>query len=295
MDSSNNFRGIIAMVAAMGIFIAAESLSKFVFATVPMFEVMFLRGLVGTLLCVIATVAMGHGKDLLQAFNPFVLARGGAEVAANTTYAWAFFYMPIADVTAVLQTAPLLVLLGAAFLYGEALRPLRLVLIAIGFIGALLVAQPGSSAASPYALLGFLVAALVAARDLMTRKVPTSIPAPVATSAVLAFLTLAAGVGMLFSEQTAVVPNMRDLSLVILAGALMAAGQLFVFIAYKIGEARAIAPFMYTLTIWAVLFGYMLFGDVPNPLAIGGMALILLAGLLVIFTDRQKAEALSKV
>jgi drug/metabolite transporter (DMT)-like permease len=172
MTPACNTFGIIAMIAAMGMSVAAESISKLVFAHVPMFEVMFLRGLIGTFLCVLAAIVMGHGRALPTAFNPFVLARGGIEMTANLFYAFAIINMPIADVSAILQTAPLLVLLGAAYFYGEKLNLPRIVLIIIGFMGALLVAQPGSSAASPFAILCFLIAALIASRDLLTRRVP---------------------------------------------------------------------------------------------------------------------------
>jgi drug/metabolite transporter (DMT)-like permease len=279
----------------MGMSVAAESISKLVFAHVPMFEVMFLRGLIGTLLCVLAAIVMGYGHALWTAFNPFVVARGGIEMTANLLYAFAIINMPIADVSAILQTAPFLVLLGAAVLYGEKLSRLRIALMIIGFIGALLVAKPGGSAASPFAILCFLIAALIASRDLLTRRVPQTVPAPVVACTVMACLTLAAGVGMMVSKQPAIMPSSSYAAMIALAGALLAFGQLCIFLAYKTGEARAISPFMYTMTIWAVGFGYLLFGDIPDRLSVAGMALILVAGVLVIYTDRRKAGADARV
>jgi drug/metabolite transporter (DMT)-like permease len=291
MTPASNTFGIIAMIAAMGMSVAAESISKLVFAHIPMFEVMFLRGLVGTVLCVLAAIVMGHGRALAAAFNPFVLARGGIEMTANLFYAFAIINMPIADVSAILQTAPLLVLLGAAYFYGEKLNLKRIALIFVGFMGALLVAQPGSSAASPFAILCFLIAALIASRDLLTRRVPETVPAPIVACTVMACLTLAAGVGMMVSRQPAIMPSASHGTMIVLAGALLAFGQLCIFLAYKTGEARAISPFMYTMTIWAVGFGYMLFGDIPDWVSVTGMGLILVAGVLVIYTDRRKAGA----
>jgi drug/metabolite transporter (DMT)-like permease len=290
MNHTSNTVGIIAMIAAMGMSVAAESISKLVFAHIPMFEVMFLRGLIGTLLCVLAAIVMGHGPALRTAFNPFVIARGGIEMTANLLYAFAIINMPIADVSAILQTAPFLVLLGATVLYGEKLNRLRIALMIIGFMGALLVAKPGGSAASPFAILCFLIAALIASRDLLTRRVP-QVPAPVVACTVMACLTLAAGAGMMVSKQTAIMPSTSHAAMIVLAGALLAFGQLCIFLAYKTGEARAISPFMYTMTIWAVGFGYLLFGDIPDRLSVAGTALILVAGVLVLYTDRWKAGA----
>ena len=82
---------------------------------------------------------------------------------------------------------------------------------------------------------------------------------------------------------------MRNMALMILSGALMVGGHMGVFLAFKIGPVRSVAPFMYSLILWAVLSSVVLFGDIPNALAIAGMALIMAAGLLVIhFDNRQK-------
>ena len=100
-------------------------------------------------------------------------------------------------------------------------------------------------------------------------------------------LMLSSLIGMLLFE-TPVVPQWRSVGLAVLAGALIVGGHIGVFIAYKIGPARSVAPFMYTLTLWAVFFGVILFGDIPNTLAIIGMALILLAGLAIIVLDTRR-------
>ncbi|MFN0193129.1 MAG: DMT family transporter [Aestuariivirga sp.] len=289
MISSSNIRGIAAMVLAMGAFIASDSASKFALANVPMFELMMIRGYIGMVLCLIIVVLMDQGRHLASAFNPWVLARGVSEVFANFGFTLAILHMPIADVTAIAQTAPLMVLLGARVIFGDRLGISRLFLIALGLSGALLVAQPGATAASPYALLGFVVAIGATSRDLITRKVKNNVPAPVAALAVLTCLTLVSAV-CTFSFETLVIPNARDTGLMFTSGALMVAGHVGVFLAYKMGEARAVAPFMYSLTVWAVLSSVVLFGDRPNLLAIAGMVVILLAGLLVIYVDGRRTS-----
>lgn len=289
----SNLHGILAMVAALGVFILGDSASKFALAEVPMFEAIAIRSYAGMVLGLILVVLMGYGKDLARALNPWVVARGFAEVGANFAFTIALIRMPIADITAIIQTAPLLVLLGAWLFYGERLSAMRLVLIGLGFVGALLVAQPGTTAASPYAVLGFLVAFAAAGRDLMTRKVPRSVPAPVAAFAVICCLFVTSFTAMLASE-TPVVPSLRDFSLLFMAGAALVAGHLGVFLAYKLSEARTVAPFMYSLTIWAVLSGLLLFGDRPNAIAVAGMALIVGAGLMVIHLDGRRRARLSQ-
>jgi drug/metabolite transporter (DMT)-like permease len=290
MTIPSNLRGILSMVLAMGVFITSDSCMKFALADLPLFELALLRGIASVLICLMLVLALGHGRGLMMMFNPWLLARGFCEVVANFGFTFAIFHMPIADVTAIAQTCPLLVLVGAKLIWGERLGPSRFVLIAMGIAGALLVAQPGATAASPYALLGFLVAISAAIRDLITRKVPAHIPAPIVAFTVIVILMIAGGIGMLVFE-TPVMPGSNHIVLMVLAGALMVGGHICIFIAYKIGPARSVAPFMYSLTLWAVLAGALLFGDIPNTLAIAGMALVVLAGLLIIYVDRQREPA----
>ena len=283
----SNLRAIVSLVIAMGVFIASDSCMKLALADAPLFQLVFMRGYAAVTLSLMLLVALDQAKDIRRMFNPWLIARGLLEVVANFSFTFAILYMAIADVTAIAQTCPLLVLLGARLFYGERLGSVRMFLVAVGIVGALLVAQPGTTAASPYAVLGFVTALAAAIRDLITRKVPQEIPALVVAFTVLVCLMIAGGIGMVAFE-TPVMPGTHHILLMLLAASLLIAGHFFVFVAYRIGPARTVAPFMYTLTIWAVLSGVVLFGDIPNELAIAGMGLVVLAGLLIIFLDRRQ-------
>lgn len=286
----HRLQGIVAMVLAMGLFISGDALMKLALARMPLFELALIRGYASIVFCLILTVVMGHARDLHQVLNPWLLARGLCEVVANVGFTIAIFRLPLADVTAIAQTCPLLVLLGARLIWGERLGSMRLFLIGLGLTGAILVAQPGSSAASPFALLGFLVAISAAIRDLITRRVPASVPAPIAALAVLLTLTVSSAIGMLVFEEP-VMPDPYSVSLMILAALLVVGGHVGIFLAYKIGPARSVAPFMYSVTVWAVLLGIVIFKDIPNLLAFAGMSLVLLSGLLIIYLDGRKTVA----
>ncbi len=275
------------MLTAMGVLIGSDTCMKLALPDAPFFQLVVMRGIGGVLVCLLLLLVLGQGRDISRAVNPMLLARGACEVVANFAFTLALFNMAIADLTAIAQTCPLFVLLGAWLIWGERLQTPQLLLIGLGMCGALLVAQPGTLAASPYAVLGFFTAIAAAVRDLITRKVPGEIPALVVALTVLAMLTLAGVAGMLLFE-TPVVPQPRTMGLMLFAGALMVGGHACVYLAYRIAPARTVAPFMYSLTLWAVLAGLLLFDDVPNPLAIAGMALVALAGLLIIFLDQRR-------
>lgn len=278
------------MALSMGVFVTSDSCMKLGLENAPLFQLMVMRGLFSISICLVLILAMGQAGHIPRMFDKWLVGRGLLEVVANLSFTFALAFIAIADLTAIVQTCPLFVLLGAWIFRGEKLDSARIVLILIGIAGALLVAQPGMGAASPYASLAFLTAIASAVRDLITPNVPRGMPPLVATLTVLVILAAAGVIGMLAFE-TPVMPGKREILLTALAGATAIAGHFLLYMTYRIGEARTVAPFMYTLTIWAVLSGLILFGEVPNTLAIAGMALVALAGLAIIWLDGRERKA----
>lgn len=290
MTIQHNLRAILAMVMSMGMLVASDSCVKLALADAPLFQLMLIRGLVSIVIMLGLLLAMGQAGQLPRMFNRWLMARGLLESVANVSFTLALAYVAIADLTAIAQICPLLVLLGAWVFRGESLSPLRIVLILLGIAGALMVAQPGTGAVSLYASLAFLTAIAAAIRDLLTPRVPRDMPPLIATFTVIALLAATGGIGTLAFEDQ-VMPNARVMLLMALAAVLSVAGHLLLYIAYRTGEARTVAPFMYSLTIWAVLSGLILFGDIPNTLATAGMALVALAGLAIIWLDGRQRRA----
>jgi drug/metabolite transporter (DMT)-like permease len=279
-----NLRAILAMVTAMGVFIGSDTCLKVALADAPLFQLVFMRGYAAVTLCLVAIVAMNHSGDLRHMSNPWVVARGLLELVCNFSFNFAIMHLPISDVVAIIQTCPLFVLLGARIIWGERLGGMRILLIIAGIFGALMVAQPGMSAASPWAALGFITAIAAAIRDLITRRVPSGIPPLVTALTVVTLLMLAGGIGtVIFEKQVA--PTGWHMGLMLLAAVLLITGHTLLFIAYKTGRPRSVAPFMYTLTVWAGLSSVIVFNDIPNALAIAGMALVVASGLAVVLID----------
>lgn len=291
MTAHSSLRAILAMVISMGMFVTSDSCMKLALENAPLFQLMLMRGIASVSICLGLILVLGQGQHLTRMFDKWLVGRGLLEVVANLSFTVALAFIAIADLTAIAQTSPLYVLLGAWAFRGERLDGAGLMLVLLGIVGALLVAQPGSGAVSPFAFLAFITAIASAARDLMTPNVPRGMPPLVAAFTVLVLLALAGLIGMLAFE-TPVMPTGPDVLLMALAGATGVGGHLLLYLTYRIGEARTVAPFMYTLTIWAVFSGLILFGDVPNLLAMSGMALVALAGLAIIWLDgRQRKEA----
>ena len=289
MAISPNLRGIGAVILATAAFVANDTCMKLALSDAPPFQVLVMRGIAALLWCLPVILAMGLIRELPKAFNPWVVLRSLSEVAAILCFISALGHMPIADVTAIAQIAPLVVLLGMWLFFGERVGGLRLGLVGLGITGALLVAQPGGETASPFAILGFFTAVGAAGRDILSRKVPARTPALVVTFSTLLIVMLGA-VLMSILFETQVQPTFRHGWLMFIAGFFLMCGHALVFMAYRVAPARVVAPFNYSFMIWAGLSGLLVVGDVPNGLALAGMGLILAAGLAVVLLEGRTRQ-----
>jgi drug/metabolite transporter (DMT)-like permease len=290
MISSSNLRGILCMVLAALTFVSCDSFLKLMLLDgTPPLQTLVLRGISATVWCFIMVFATGNGAKLSKAFNPWVMLRSFCEVIAVTCFIIALARVPLADVTAIYQITPLLVLAAAAFLWGEKVGLLRWLLIGLGLAGALLVAQPGRAGASPYALLAFITALAAAARDVFTRKVSDDVPGPINTINVVVMVMVCSYVmSALFETWKPVTTQLMLYGLA--SGFFVMLGHLFVFLAFRLATARAVAPFYYGFTVFAVAFGAVFFGEFPNALAIAGIGLIIACGLGVLALENRKGE-----
>jgi drug/metabolite transporter (DMT)-like permease len=287
MRNASNASGIAAMLAATAFFVVCDSFLKLVMDDLPPFEVLFLRGIAASLACAILLVLLGDWRAVSGALEWRALLRAAAETLSVLCYILALARLPIADVIAILQTAPLILILTAAVLLRERIGSTRLILVLVGFTGALLVAQPGTSGISPAALLAFASALLIAARDLIGRGVPARIPVMVVTFATN-LMVMAAAAAMSLGFETWVAPTGHHLAFLGLAGMFVTLGHVGILLAYRLGRTAAVAPFFYSFALWGVLSGFLVWHQLPNPLALIGIALITGSGIAVVALDQRR-------
>jgi len=275
------------MIVSTGSYIVNDTMMKLATAGLPPYEVLFLRGAAATLWGIPMLFALGYGRQMPLMMEKRVLARNALELGAILAYVVALANMQIADSTALGQVTPLLVMLGASLLFGERIGAVRMLLIGLGFVGAIMIAQPTMQGISVYALLALANAALAAARDLAGRRVASETPGMiVAISAVLVVLA-GAGIAHLLTERW-VVPGPHHLLLMAGAGFFLIFGHFFIFMAYRTGPTGVVAPFYYCFTVWAVVSGLLVFGQLPNMLAVGGIVLVVGSGLAIVLLDGRK-------
>jgi drug/metabolite transporter (DMT)-like permease len=286
-SATANLRGILFMVLSTGFFSANDAFMKLATLGLPPFEVLFLRGVMASLIALPVVLLTGNGRVLAQVADRWVLIRNSLEFLAVLCFVVALANMQIADVTALGQISPMLLLLGVALIYGDKIGPARAVLIAIGFIGALCVAQPGASGLSPYVALGLLCAVGTAARDIAGRKVDPKIPTMVVAYSALLVVMSGAGIATAVFEHW-VMPDAQHLVFLACSGGLLSLGHFFIFLSYRTGATAAVAPFYYMFAIWAVGSGFFVFGTLPNALALAGIGLIVLSGVAVVLIDARR-------
>ena len=289
MRTTSDLGGIAAMLAATASFVVCDSFMKLVTADLPPFEVLFLRGVAASFACAVLLLVLGDWRAVSGALHPRALLRALGETLSVLCYIVALARLPIADVIAILQTAPLAVVLGAAFLLRDRIGPLRLVLVLAGFAGALMVAQPSADGVSPAALLAFASALLIAARDLVGRGVPAQIPVMVITFATNVMVMAVSGVLTLAVEGW-VAPQGWHLAFLGCAGLFVTLGHVGVLIGYRLGRTVVVAPFFYSFALWGLISGLVIWGALPNALALAGIALIAGSGIALVVSDQRRGR-----
>jgi drug/metabolite transporter (DMT)-like permease len=215
--------------------------------------------------------------------------RALCEMMATLTFLGALVHMPLANASAVLQALPLAVTMGAALFLGERVRWRRWLAIAIGFVGVMVIVQPGYEGFTVFSLLALLCVVFAAARDLLTRSIPGDVPTLLVSSVTTVLVTTLGGVLTLFSgDWTPVTPRVAGL----LGGAavLLVIGYHFIIMAMRQGDISFVAPFRYTALVWALALGYLVFGEVPGVAMIVGASLIVLSGLYALYRERAVGE-----
>ncbi len=276
------------MVLASGAFVINDSLFKMASAELPVFQALFLRGIAAALWCLPMVFITRSADRMAMIFDRWALVRNVFEIIAVFCFLNALARMPLADISAIAQLSPMLLLIGAALIFREALGKTQLLLILVGFVGAMLIARPQAGAISPFMVLGLVAAVAIAGRDLVARKVPHDIPGPVVAYGAVIMVMVASGIASLLVDEW-VAPSVQSLGILLASGFFLMFGQLFIFMTFRVAPVGVVAPFLYSATIWALLLGLLMFGDFPDLVAIAGIGLILVSGVLLVLRSGRRA------
>ncbi|MGN7869012.1 Riboflavin transporter [Paracoccus haematequi] len=195
-------------------------------------------------------------------------------------------YIGLAEATAIMDLNPVLITLGAALFLGERIGPRRLAGIGVALIGALIIIRPGLGVFQPAALLPLAGAFTYAAGALLTRMARAdSVATSVMWSAVVGSALTSLVVPFVWQPIA-----MADLWAFALLGIFGTLSQYLLVRAFATAEAGVLAPFGYTGLVWAGLWGWLLFGQLPDPFTVAGAGLIVAAGLYVWSRESRAAR-----
>lgn len=282
---SDNIRGAMLMCASMAAFIGNDTLMKYVTWEFPLYEAVAIRGIfVLPLLASYAALFAGGLRLRIPKGDLGKLGmRSVAEIGATVLYLIALMHMALADLQAIIQSLPLLLILAAAIWFGEAIGPRRIGAIIVGFLGVVIILRPGTGAFDVWALIAFASVISIAVRDLVTRRFSGGV-----RSTTIAFY--AALVIMLFGvvmapTETWRLPSWSEVALLFGAAACITVGYITGIATMRVGEIGFVSPFRYTSLVWAIIMGLLVFGEWPDVWTQLGAVLIVGAGLYSIWRE----------
>lgn len=285
--SAQNLRGIVLMVAAMAGFAVEDMLLKSAYARLPVGEILAIFGAGGTL--VFAALVLRAGQPLFprQALAPAVFWKAGCEVAGRLFYTLAIALTPLSSASAILQATPLVVTLGAALIFGEAVGWRRWTAIAVGFLGVLILLRPGLEGFAPASVFAVLGTLGFAGRDLATRAAPKGLSN--LQLGVYGFMVMVpTGLVMLAVTGGAVRPTVPEGGQLAAAVAVGTTAYYMLTAAMRIGEVAVVTPFRYTRLIFALILGVTVFAERPDAATLTGAAIIVASGLYTILRERRR-------
>jgi drug/metabolite transporter (DMT)-like permease len=271
--------GILLTSVAYALFSAQDAAIKLLVAGVSVWQVMFFRSVVVLAGC----LAYGGTALFRDAFHsPIVkpmLLRSALTLSAWLCYYTAAKHLQLAEMTTIYFAAPVIVTALSVFILREQVPLLRWSSVLLGFIGVFIACDPAKLGITMPILL-VLVAALLWALAVVLLRV-TALQERTIVQLVLnnVFFLVAAGVPMVFVWQT---PSLYQSALLLAVGVLGGVAQLALFDGMKRAAASVIAPFEYTSLVWAFVFGYLIWNDVPRPEVFVGATIIVVAGIIVI-------------
>ncbi len=289
------FMGGLYMSLAMASFIVNDTLVKVVGQTVPTGQLLFVRGIMTIIIIGGIALVWGQARDMKLMFTSPVVMRAVTDLITTLLFITALLNLPLANANSILQAVPFTVIVLAWIFLGERVGWRRMSAVTVGFIGVLLIVKPGFSGFNAYSLFAVGAMFSVAARDILTRRIPTSTPSMVIALSNAMIVT--AG-GLVYASIEGFGPlDAQQLLLMFASAIMLSSAYIFMVLTVRTADVASTAPFRYTVSLWAVLAGYLVFGDIPDPFAFAGIGLIVMSGVYALRREAKlkKAAALPRM
>lgn len=290
---AENRRGIVFMLSAMLLFIGNDTLMKLARETYPVGQAIAVRTIFAAATGLAMVFLLGEGRKLAMAFDRRVLARALVESAVALSFIWSLGLLPIANITAIVMTSPIIIVVLAVLLGIERIGWRRGVAILVAFAGVIVVVRPGPEGFSIAALVALASAVLVGVRDLLTRSIGSQVPSTVISLTTTVVVGVAA-LGLGLFETWVPVWRIETIYLA-LAAVLVSIGSIFIVAAFRDTDLGIVSGFRYSVVVYAVVMGWLVWGEVPDGPALAGIALIVGSGLYTMHRARVRPDSNLKI
>lgn len=273
--------GIALMLAGVWAFSFGDALGKYIVATYPVGQLLFLRAVAS--LALLSPLIWRSRAEFVRLERPGLhLLR----IVLSTLEVAAFFvavrYLPLADVITFYLASPIFVTALSALLLREQVGWRRWCAVAVGFCGVLIAMRPSAQTISWPALIALGGSVSFSFLMLITRSLRGASDVVLASSQFVGTLVF----GALLLPFGWLTPSWPDLSLFAVAGAISVGALLCINRSLKLAPASVVVPYQYSMIVWAVLFGYAVFGDVPTLATLIGAAIIIGAGFYIFLREQ---------
>ena len=286
---SKNLYGSLYMTLSMFVYASSDAFIKYIGLILPLSEILFLRGILAVFLLLILTyfrneLFVSVDKNQIK----FLILRVTGDVGCTIFFLTALINMKLANATAVLQCVPLALAFSAAVFLKEDVGWRRWSAIVFGFVGVLIIIKPTSTEFNYYSLMALMAVCFIVLRDLSTSRLNESIPSTFVSLITALSVTIT---GLLFLPfQTWVKPSFEIIGSLSATAVLLILGVLFNIISMRTGEVSFIAPFRYSIIIFAILYGIIFYNEFPDKLMIFGSIILVSAGLYTLYREQIKKE-----
>ena len=276
-----NMHCIFYMVVAMAGFAIEDAIIKQLSNSMPIPQILIMIGVGGLIAFFLAASYRAIPLFSAEIRNPWFLIRSLCELAAAISFVTAIVHGSLSISSAIIQATPLVVVVGGAFYLKQHVSSLKWGLVLIGFIGVLLVTQPGLEGFKPATLFAVAAVFFLAMRDIITRSISVSIPV-ITISFWAFFASLSAGIITIPFFESFQAPSLEDVLLLAASVCTASLAYCAVVLATRSGEISVIAPFRYTRLLFALGLSVVFFDENINNLMLFGSFLIAASGVLML-------------
>jgi drug/metabolite transporter (DMT)-like permease len=271
------------MSLAAFIWVLHDTISKWLMQDYSIYQVLLLRTIFSLLPILIVVRREGGVIRLRDARVWVCLGRGCLAVGCFVLFLAALPLMPLTDIFAIVMSAPLLISALSALVLKEPVGFRRWMAVLVGFSAVLVMVRPGGDVSTSGALLVLASVVVYSFAMILTRRLGTTESAGAMTFySALVFLA----VGLIVAPFTWVQPTPVGLLLMAATGVLAGSAQYCLTEAFRIAPPSVVAPFEFTSLLWAMLFGFLVWGDVPTALVLASAAVVIASGIYVLHDEK---------